>query len=399
MSQETETLDKSVSSSVNSAMDTLTAQWYNAMVTGLGLDPNQFQLYQGPNSLMSTSQDMWNVFNAVPPKSVNNYYNPNQSNNFSSAYNLILEALVPASNSSFQNCMGDYYGKWSAYFENNDPKEWTAQGVSDLFNSWAMRNAPGKAGCVTGLTNTYINPINIAVNKFASAGGKYAWNKTADQLKSALAGGAQKSFTLDSQTTSSDVKHTWAGGNTSVFFDIFSFGGGGKYDKLTTKTTSAGVKIDANFQKVTTFTAGPLAVNDPNDPILAEFKAWYESAALAKAYTTKDNTVWNNQSSTTWDKAFGPEGFLQRLTSSLIVADGVTITMTSNASYDTSERTEIEAAAKAGIWPFFSVSGKGGTTTEVKFNDQGNFTITTKIALGNPQVLGVLQSPMSAIFS
>jgi len=66
---------------VNTAMDTLTAQWYNALVTGLGLSPDQFQLYQGPNSAMNTSQEMWNLFNAVPPKSINNYYNPSQINN------------------------------------------------------------------------------------------------------------------------------------------------------------------------------------------------------------------------------------------------------------------------------------------------------------------------------
>jgi len=383
---------------ISTAMNTLTAQWYNAMTTGLGLDPNQFQLYQGPNSLMSTSQDMWNMFNAVPPLSINNYYNPSQLNNFSSDYDLILSALVPTSDSAFQNCMGDYYMQWQTYFSKNSPATWDAKGVSDLFNRWAMVNAPGKAGCVTGLTNIYINPINIAVNKFDSAKEQYAWNKTIDDLKSALAGGAGKTFTMNSQTASSDVKHTWANGGTSFFFDIFSFGGGSSYDALSVKTTSAGVTISAEFTKVTTFTSGPLATNNPNSPILSQYQAWYESAALAKAYTTKDNTVWNNQSSTTWETAFGSNGFLQRTTSSIVVADGVTITMKSNASYSSSEQTAIIGAAKAGIWPFFSVSGQGGTTTNVTFNDDGSFTSTTKIASGNPQILGILQSPISKIF-
>lgn len=399
MSSGTAILERSEATSVNQAMDTLTAQWYNAVVTGLGLSPDQFQLYQGPNSAMNTSQDMWNLFNAVPPASINNYYNPSQVNNFASDYGLILSALVPSSNSSFQNCMGDYYSKWTSYFSDHDPKTWDAQGVSDLFSSWAMRNAPGQAGCVTGLTNIYINPINIAVNKFASAKEQYAWNKTVDAMKSALAGGASKSFSMNSQTASSDVEHTWANGRTSFFFDIFSFGGGGGYDQLTTKTSSAGLKIDAQFDKVTTFTAGPLAANDPNNPVLSDYSAWYESAALAKAYTTKDNTVWDKQSSTTWDKAFGSNGFLLRTTSSIVVADGITIKMTSNASYSSSERTEILAAAKVGIWPFFSASGGGGSTTDIKFNDDGSFTATTTIALGNPQILGILQSPIANSFS
>jgi len=383
---------------VEAAMDTLTAQWYNAMVTGLGLDPEQFQLYQGANSMMSTSQDMWNMFNAVPPKSINNYYNPSQTNNFSSDYRLILDSLVVTSDSDFQNCMGDFYGQWQDYFKANDPKTWDAQGVSDLFNSWAMRNAPSQASCVSGLTKIYNNPINLANNKLNSADDKYAWNKTIEKLKTALAGGASKTFDMDSKTTSSDVRHTWAGGNTSFFFDIFSFGGGGSYDKLTTKTTSAGLSISAKFDKVTTFTAGPLSANDDNDPVLKEFKAWYESSALSKAYTTKDNTVWNNQKSVTWDKAFGSDGFLQRTTSSIVAADGIEITMTSKASYSSAEHEEIRTAASAGIWPFFKVSGQGGTTTDITFNDDGSFTCTTKIAKGNPQVLGILQSPMSKQF-
>ncbi|MGL6370243.1 hypothetical protein ACSZNB_11580 [Aeromonas hydrophila] len=399
MSSGTTTFEVSETTSVNEAMDKLTAQWYNALVTGLGLSPDQFQLYQGPNSAMSTSQDMWNLFNAVPPASINNYYNPSQVNNFASNYGLILGALVPSSNSSFQNCMGDYYSKWNKYFSDHDPKTWDAQGISDLFSSWAMRNAPGQAGCVTGLTNIYINPINIAINKFASAKGQYAWNKTIDAMKSALDGGEKKYFSMNSRTASSDIRHTWANGCTSVLFDIFSFGGGSSYDNLTTKTCSAGLQIDAQFEKMTTFTAGPLAANDPNNPVLSDYSAWYESAVLATAYKTKDNTVWNNQSSTTWDKAFGDNGFLQRTTSSIVIADGITIKMTSSASFSTSERTQIQAAAHAGIWPFFKASGGGGSTTEINFNDDGSFTAITKIALGNPQILGILQSPIANSFS
>lgn len=399
MSSGTATFEVSETTSVNEAMDKLTAQWYNALVTGLGLSSDQFQLYQGPNSAMSTSQDMWNLFNAVPPASINNYYNPSQVNNFASNYGLILEALVSSSDYSFQNCMGDYYMQWQSYFKGNPPKTFDAQGVSDVFMPWAMINAPGQAGCVTGLTSSYLDPVRIATTKFDSANGRYPWNKTIEAMKFELAGGASKSFSMNSQTASSDVEHTWANGRTSFFFDIFSFGGGGGYDQLTTKTSSAGLKIDAHFDKVTTFTAGPLAANDPNNPGLSAYKAWYESAALAKAYTTKDNTVWNKQKSTTWDKAFGSNGFLLRTISSIVVADGITIKMTSNASYSSSERTEIQAAAKTGIWPFFSVSGSGGSTTDIKFNDDGSFTATTTIALGNPQILGVLQSPIANSFS
>jgi hypothetical protein len=385
-------------SQVNTAMQTLTAQWYNAMVTGLGLDRNQFQLYQGNNSMDYTSIAMWNRFNAVPPASLNSYYDPNQGNSFAAAFNLVLNALVATPDTNFQTCLEDYYSQWITYFAANDPKTWDAKGVSDLFTRWAMKNVPSKATCVTALTKMYTNPINVANNMFASAGTSFAWNKTIDALQAALAGGGSKTFTMDSSTSSSDVKHTWANGSISFFYNIFSFGGGGSYDDLSVKTTSAGLKVDATFDKVTTFAAGPYAQTDTDNPVFNTYKPWYYSAVLALAYTTKDNTVWNNQSSTTWVTAFGSKGFLQRMLTALVVADGVTITMTSSASYNSSEQQQITAAAKVGIWPFFSSSAQGGTTTTVTFDDSGSFTSTTTIPRGNPQVLGILQSSLADIF-
>jgi hypothetical protein len=383
---------------VNEAMQTLTAQWYNAMVTGLGLSDQEFQIYQGPSSFVMTSQSLWNMLNAVPPTAVNNYFSPGQVNNFSSDYNLILGALIGTSDTDFQSCMGDYFTKWQTYFEKNKPSPFTAKTVSDVFRQWAMVNAPGKTGCVTGLTKFFIDPINLAIVKFADADGKYAWDKTIDALQLALAGGASKSFTLNSKTGSSDLKHTWAKASGSVLFDLFSFGGSGSYDKITTKAISAGLIIQADFEKFTTFAAGPLAQPNSTDPVLKDFLPWYESAALAKAYSTKDNTVWNKQSPITWEKAFGGTGFLQRIAAALVAAEGISVTITSTATFSSSEQTEIREAAKSGFWPFFRASGESGSTNTVTFDAKGSFTLNNEIPLGNPQVLGILQEPMSRLF-
>ena len=42
-------------SAIDQAMQTLTAQWYNAMCTGLNLSPGNFQLTQGSNASVNTS--------------------------------------------------------------------------------------------------------------------------------------------------------------------------------------------------------------------------------------------------------------------------------------------------------------------------------------------------------
>lgn len=386
-------------SSSDQAMSTLTQQWYNSVITGLGLSPDNFQLYQGAGSTANTSQEMWNMFNTVPPKSINSYFDPAQVNNFASDYNLILSALSASSSSNFQNCMGDYYSQWQSNFAKNVPSPVNAETVTKTFTDWAIVNAPGQASCASALTKIFIDPVNSANIAFAAAERKFAWNKTVETLKSNLASGPTKSFSMDSLTQSSDTTHTWAGGSTSVLFDLFSFGGGGSYDKVSNKATSAGLKIDAKFTHMTTFAAGPYSQPDDNNPILSGYQAWYVGAVMSLAYSTKDNTVWDPQKPTTWEKAFGSDGFLQRLMSSIVAVDGIEITMTSTASYSTAEQTQIKSAAKVGFWPFFSASGSGGFTNTVEFNDQGQFTCKTTSALGNPQILGVLQTPTEIAFS
>lgn len=386
-------------SASSDAMQTLNAQWYNALVSGLQLSNQQFQLFQGPATTPKTSLDLWAMFNAVPPNTFNNFYDPSQANNFASDYNLILTSLVTGSDNDFQTCMGDYYGQWMTYFKANVPSPFNASTVSDTFNNWAMVNAPGQASCVSALTKAMINPVMYANKIFAAANGSYAWSQTIDALQTALNGGTSKSFTLDTSTASSDTSHTWANASASGAFDFFSLGGNTSYDNLTSQLTSSGLNIKASYQKVATFYAGPYAQTNANNPALSSYSPWYASSVLSLAYTTKDNTVWNNAKPVTWDKAFGSSGFLQRMATALVVADGIDISITSSASFSTADQTTIKAAASGGFWPFFSASGDGGSSTSVTFDDNGKMTCTTSSPLGNPQILGVIQSPLSSVFS
>ncbi|MBP1641247.1 MAG: hypothetical protein H6Q17_2830 [Bacteroidetes bacterium] len=395
-------------SKVNDDMQRLTALWYNTMVAGLHLSDQSFQLYQGPNTLITDDQLMWNIFNAVPPKAINNYYNPSQVNNFTGNYGLILGALVATPDTSFKSCLGDdYYNAWQTYFKDYRQKHveadlTNAKTISNIFTNWAIVNAPEKVSCVAGLTKTCINPINIANIMYSSvdaaAGGSYAWNNTLENLKKALASGATIDFELDSSDKNISTTHSWAGGNVSVLFNIFSFNGSGKYDDVSYKTTSEGFHITAHFGKVTTFTAGPYTQHDAQDPTLKDFPAWYNSAALSLAYTNGEKVWSTEKGKVTWNDMFGPNGHLQRMVSSLVVADDITIIMKSEIDYTSSELTEIQAAAKAGVWPFFQAEVSGGITNKVDIDEKGRFTCTTTIPAGHPQILGILQSPMSTIF-
>jgi len=382
-------------SSVQDAMTILTEQWYNAIVTGLSLSPDNFQLYQSSESTGATSDWIWNILDAIPPKSINNYYNPNQGNNFSQDYQAVIAQLKPNSDNSFQMCMGDYYNQWLSYLKSSDCPDTIFNSPDDMsagFKKWAMINAPSQMNCSASLIASFYNDVvTIANTMFASAqaaGKGYAYNTTIEDLNNALQSAPAKSFEMDSKTASSDVSHTWASGGMSVFYDLFSFGGGAGYDKLTTKATSAGLNIKADFKHVTTLPGAPLA-KASTDPILSQYTPWYNSAAFARAFSTKDNTVWKN-GSPSWESTFGPNGNMQRVANAIVVVDGIDVTITSNTTYSTSEQETIKAQASVGFWPFFRASGSGGSSTSVSFSDSGAMTVKISSPAGNPQLLGVL---------
>ena len=388
-------------SAIDQAMQTLTAHWYNAMCTGLNLSPGNFQLTQGSNASVNTSNAMWQIFNSIPPTAINNSYQPGQGNLFSQQYGLVLAALVTPADNGFQNCMGDYYSQWLTYLGNNFPTNFNATNLTAVFNKFTILNCPAKASCVNYLLNFYFNnPLTAAITAFsAAATNGYAWAATVDALQTALTQGTSQSFSMNSLTQSSSLSHTWANASASVMWDLFSFGGGASYDNITQSALSAGVNITASFQKFTTFASGPYAQPNPNNPSLNGFVPWYYSSELGLAFKSpNNNTIWNPASAQNWNTFFSATGVMQRMVQGLVVADGITITMTSTASYSSSEQTQIQAAASGGFWPFFSGSAGGGSNTVVTFNDQGQFTSTTTTNLGNPQILGILQIPMSQLF-
>lgn len=108
--------------------------WFNTLATKMHLSTAQFELYPGTAALGSTSAWMWQIFNAIPAKSTDHYYIPQQANTFSFDYSLILGSMR------------------------------------------------------SGAMNDMLNDANLMLS---SANGNYVWNKTITNLKSALASGSQ----------------------------------------------------------------------------------------------------------------------------------------------------------------------------------------------------------------
>jgi hypothetical protein len=381
------------------AMQNLTAQWYNAVVAGCGLDPSTFQLFQGNAPVGNTSESLWNIFDVVPPLAINNFYNPSQANIFSLDYGAVINNLKPQNSNAFQSIMGDYYSQWVAYLRTVTTVP--QGGMTALFNNWAQLHLPPNLvqTAYTAYQQIAQGLVPVAVQMWLNAGGATsgvkAYNNTIAQLQSALASAPGKSFQMNSSTESTDVSHTWASGEVAGGFDIFAGAASSSYDQLTSAMAEAGISISASFDHLLTFTAAPLAKTS-TDPILSQYQPWYNSAALNLAYQNNNNVVWNNNPPT-WQDTFGPGGNMLRTTSALVIVDGINITMTSSVGFSSSQQTEFKAAAEGGIWPFFEASGHYGWTQDTSFDSNGNITVTSSSPTGNPNILGSIVTPVGAV--
>lgn len=386
-------------SAAQDAMNTLSAQWYNAVTAGCGLSKDEFQLVQGSVPVGTTSENLWAIFDSVPPLTASTFYNPAQINKFSQDYAGVISALIPQGSLQFQKDMGDYYTQWNNYKKTITPPPPTAMAMSQAFAAWANTNLPqSQVPLCTGDYNSMLaDPIELASNlllavEFATVNPKIcAYTTTIGQLNQALNNAPSKSVKLNSTTDSSDVSETWAKTESAGIFGIFGLGGDSSYDDITTKLTTAGAVIDANFEKLVTLTAGPLS-QPSTDNELQNYTPWFNGAALHEGYAKPDNTVWKAGDSISWDSTFGPNGNMQRCASALVIVDGITVTMTSNAALSTSEQATFRAAAGGGVFPFWEGTHSEGWNRNVSFDDQGNVTVTSTSPIGNPQILGVLVS-------
>lgn len=381
-------------------MQTLTAQWYNAVSTQLHLDPSAFQMVQGNIALGSTSPGLWALMDSIPPQSITQYWTPQGYKSFSSQYGSLIPRLQDPSYGQFQAAMGDYYSTWMTYVKATPPPAGTT--ILAYFQSWAQSNMPpDQAGNALSLYAAALNgPLAQANMAWAVAGGATgvkAFNQTIEVVDHTIAGAPSQGVQLDSTTESSDTSHTWAKGSVEGFYDLFFGEAGASYDAATSVVTEAGVNISVEFTHMATVPIMPLSQGS----ILAgptTYNAWYVPAALSQAYQNNNYQVWQ-PGTPDWSSFFGDSGSLPRAATSLLVVDGITVSMQSKAAIAKASQQEVETSFEAGFFPFFGVSGKGGWTSAQSFNDSGQVVATAKCPVGNPQALGILQSSIEALIS
>lgn len=370
------------------AMETLYKQWYNATVSGLRLTDGTFQLLQPNSPLGATSDQLWAYYNMIPPKSLVGNLDLDGMNQFYSDYRAVVSVLRSQGGDQFRMDVGDYYDPWLQYASGLSPVP-TSEQLPGVFFNWAQIHAPSVA--TAGRNDLYAmdnDPIGLAQQAVGNQTGFINkvpnFLKTIQDLRTAVAQGPSGSISFDSGTESSDTSKSWADGEVAGFWDFFEAGGDADWQQTQTKTAQSRITVEVTYDHVITF-------GDPPG-------AWYSSGAMGIAYQTDDNTVWVPGATPNWDSTFGPSGNMQRMIGSLIVVDGISMTLHSDAEYHSEEQEQIHAKAEAGFWPFFVAKSSGGYESRITFDSNGQMDISSTSPKGNPAVVGANVLSSESVF-
>jgi hypothetical protein len=372
----------------------LNAKWRNYLSDQMNLDKDTFQLAQGSLGVQtSDSMGLFLMADAVPPSSAVGFYDANSMKRRSSAYGMLLGALLPEVGADgMRTALGDWYTPWMTWSATNPVV--AGDTLSSRLDRFGLAQAvdPGVImAAKTAAAQAAGSTLYAAIKAFsdpnqqqafslpgqAAPTNLYIYTNTIAVAKAAIQNGASLSINFDSATESSDVSHTFADGAASGFFDIFSGDASASLDQLNSKAASAGFTITGTIGQYATV---PVGAN-----------SWYNSAEVSRAFNNPDNTVWAASSAAGGhDSFFGqPDGSLARYVSELVLVSAYSITVTSKATYSQDDVATITAKASGGIWPFFSVNGSATHSTEVRLNSNSQLETTFTLNKGLIQIWGV----------
>jgi hypothetical protein len=328
-----------------SAID-LRQAWYDAVVEAFNLSPLTFLMAGLLIPLGSTSRDLWDYFDSVPLAGNDHYYEPQDLNRFSEGYGAVVNLIIPQAGTSV---------------------------------------------------------VSVAQERFLGAAGVYAFSRSMDEALDLVSRGPQCQFSFASSPSTAAARPQNAAGGPKL--TAAKLGGEtlGFVESVLDKVAASHVVGNVLFNHQAPVSAAPLATQEIVGD--KEYPPWFSAAALRYAYETRDATVWPAGMKPTWDQTFGPSGNLNRVTTQVVLVDGVNVELTSDADLIAGELTALQQAASAGITPLFSfadpaeLQGAGFRAAAappllVSIAPEGSaLKIHIESPLGNVMLFGVIASP------
>lgn len=351
-------------------MTAITDGWYNRLVACLSLSNQHFQLLQPPVVPVS-DENIRDCVNVVPPVTLKYNRWIYQQPTFFSQYAAIVNGLSFPESAFIQDIGADTYLQWKAYLDGITPPP-PANTLPSVWFQWAIVNAPSVAniGRSDLSTQLLISSAQAVLQAYEGPDAKPAdFLPSLSDLKNTLNASSGASFSFDSSDDDPDVSNSWVPGDDPNYFGVWT--GSSAAFHVSRKFAASKVTVSVQFDHFATITVTP--------------GQWYNSALLHLAWASQSTPPWND--SANWQTYFGPNGSLTHAVGSMIAADGITVTLTSDADFTVPEQAIIKGLANMGDWPVYCPISSAVLSNSIT-TGPGSLSIRFKSAPGNPVVLG-----------
>jgi hypothetical protein len=303
-------------------------QWQKALASQLAMGPGTLQISR-PSSLLTPSDEaLWSYLDAVPPAPPVFGQAAQPFCCFSTQHDLIVNGLGFGAETLLEARLGaSAYAEWREYAGRHAPHA-APNTLPSLFLNWAMLRAPAVATTGASLLASGL----LARDDSPAIAPRVKFEGTCAELRARLSSSARTAFALQF-VTQSEVRMNIA------------------------------------------FTSHVVWASTPG--------SWYNAAALRNAFHNPDSPRWRADIGYGWKDFFGPAGKLARAVASLVVVDGITAAVTSDAAMTAEER----AAISHGVWPFY-VPDSAIASNRFEYDSSGRVRYSLTTEAGNPTVIG-----------
>ena len=353
------------------AMTAVTDGWYNRLAASLNLSVRHFQLLQPP-AVPVNDQGLWDCLNVIPPVTLKYNRWVYQQPSFFSQYAAVVNGLSFPESTFVKDVGAETYVQWQAYLKTITPPP-PPNTLPSVWFQWALVNAPEVAniGRSDLSTQLLIESAQVVLEPYEGPNAlPVDFSPSVSDLKNTLRACSGTSFSFDSTNDNPDVSNSWVPGDDPNLFGVWT--GSSAAFHVSRKFALSKITVSVQFDHFATVTVTP--------------GPWYNSALLHQAWASQDTPPWID--SADWQTYFGDTGSFTHAAGSLVAADGITLTLTSDADFTASEQAVIKGLAAMGDWPVYCPISSAVLSNSVTISP-GSLKISFKSAPGNPVVLGL----------
>lgn len=364
----------SVANAGTDPMTKLQNRWYNSLTTHLHLDRSLFQIRQSLDPIIRSNKELYMAQNVIPPSSLTFNSSIYQGELFFDEYAAIIEQFQYPEPKFREDIGEEVYQKWLTYLKSLTPPP-SDNKLPALFRQWSLIHAPSVMNVgVADLSQMVL--IKQALGSLQAYQGPNAkmidFSGNYTQMIEVLNSSTGAGFVFESNSIDDNVENTWTRGEHNGVAGLWI--SSCSNSRLSRQFALSNISVDVKFKSYAVFTSVP--------------GRWYNSALLNTAYVNQNTPPWPVNPNPTWEDVFGENGSMLRLITSLVVADGMNTTISSDTNFSEADQQTIRRNTSKGLWPFYTPSRNGIASNVVTFDNDKGMEIKIVTQPGNPVLIG-----------